>query len=146
VGRAKGGTSGRENVGRLRLSKQRSLCRSMCLLLQHFTKSKQSRRDVTSSCKVQRVAFIQQAKDLLDRFLRRAPNQRYLQQLQNEVIPVIHGRGHVDTTFFQQDDARPRTANVALDVLYDVFGSYACLICFQNASYVGGPSHQVHRT
>jgi hypothetical protein len=32
-------------------------------------------------------------------------NQWYLQQLQNEVILVIQGAGHVDTTYFQQHDA-----------------------------------------
>jgi predicted glycosyltransferase len=32
-------------------------------------------------------------------------NQQYLQQLQNEVILVIQGGGHVGTTFIQQDGA-----------------------------------------
>jgi outer membrane protein W len=50
-------------------------------------------------------------------------NQWYLQQLQNEVIPVIQGAGHVDTTFFQQDGAQPHRVNVIFDVTHDVFGS-----------------------
>jgi septum formation topological specificity factor MinE len=50
-------------------------------------------------------------------------NQRYLQQLQNEVCQVIQEAGHVDITFFQQDGGRPHTTNVVFDVLHDVFGS-----------------------
>jgi hypothetical protein len=50
-------------------------------------------------------------------------NQQHPQQLQNEVIPIIQGAGHADTTFFQQDGAHPHTANVILDVLHDVSGS-----------------------
>jgi hypothetical protein len=50
-------------------------------------------------------------------------NQWYLQQLESEVILVIQGAGHVDTTFSQQDGVCPHTANVFLDVLHDVFGS-----------------------
>jgi hypothetical protein len=44
---------------------------------------------------------------------------------QNEVIPVIRGAEHVDTTFFQRDGAHSHTANVVLDVLQYVFGSRA---------------------
>jgi hypothetical protein len=54
-------------------------------------------------------------------------SQQYLQQLQNEVIPVIQGAGHVDTTFFQQDGAHPHTVNVVLDALHDVFDSRVLL-------------------
>jgi hypothetical protein len=49
-------------------------------------------------------------------------NQQYLQKLQNEVILVIQGAGHV--TFFQHNGVQPHTANVILDVLHDVFGSH----------------------
>jgi hypothetical protein len=51
-------------------------------------------------------------------------NQQYLQQLQNEVIPVIQGVGVVDTTFFQYDGECPHRAN-AIDILHDVFDSHA---------------------
>jgi len=49
-------------------------------------------------------------------------NQQYLKQLQNEVIPVIQGEGHVDT-FSQQDGACPHKVNV-LNVQQDVFGTH----------------------
>jgi hypothetical protein len=63
-------------------------------------------------------------------------NQWYLQQLQNEVILVIQGAGHVDTTFFQQDGACPHIANVILDILHDVVMS--CRIDSQSTLGVGG--------
>jgi hypothetical protein len=44
-------------------------------------------------------------------------NQRYLQKLQNKVIPVIQTARHVDTKFFQQAGTCLHTANVVLDVL-----------------------------
>jgi hypothetical protein len=53
-------------------------------------------------------------------------NQWCLQQLQNEVILVIHRAGHVDT-FFQQDGACQHTVNVILDILHDVFGIHVLL-------------------
>jgi len=49
-------------------------------------------------------------------------NQKYLQQLQNEIVQVIQWAGYVNTTFFQQDDACPYRQNVILDILHDVFG------------------------
>jgi len=39
-----------------------------------------------------------------------------VEQLQIEVIPVIQGAGHVNTTFFQQNGTRPN--------LYNEFGSH----------------------
>jgi hypothetical protein len=63
------------------------------------------------------------SKGLLDRLLWRVPKQtsQYLQQLQNEVMPVIQGTQHMDTIFPQQDGACPHTANVILDALHDVW-------------------------
>jgi hypothetical protein len=51
-------------------------------------------------------------------------SQLYLKQLQNEVILLIQGGRHVDTTFFQQNAACPHTMNIILDVPHAVFGSY----------------------
>jgi len=48
-------------------------------------------------------------------------NQWCLQQLYNEFIPIIQVGGHVDTTFFQQDDACPHSVNAVLDILHDVW-------------------------
>jgi len=53
--------------------------------------------------------------------------QLYLQQLQDEVIPVIQTAGHVDTTYFQENGARLHKTSVILDVLHGVFGSHALL-------------------
>jgi hypothetical protein len=50
-------------------------------------------------------------------------SQWYLQQLRNEVILVIQGAGHMNTTFFRQNGACPHTTNVVLDVLLDVLGN-----------------------
>jgi len=57
-------------------------------------------------------------------------NQQYLQQLQNEAIPVTEGAQHVDTTLFQQEGACLITAYVNLDVLHDVFGNHVLLSKF----------------
>jgi len=43
-----------------------------------------------------------------------------MEQLQTEIIPVA---GHVDTTYFRQDGARPHTVTIVLDVLQDVYGT-----------------------
>jgi hypothetical protein len=54
-------------------------------------------------------------------------NQQYLQQLQNEVILVIQGAGHVNMTFFHQNGACLFTANVIFNILHDVFGCWVLL-------------------
>jgi len=54
-------------------------------------------------------------------------NQRYLQQLQNDFNLIIQGAGHGDTTFFQQDSARPHTANVVFNILRYVFSNSVVL-------------------
>jgi hypothetical protein len=69
----------------------------------------------------------------------------YLQQQQNEVFLVVQEAGHVDT-FFQQNCALPRTANVILDVPHDVLVAVFCHIDLQSALVVDGPGHHVHRT
>jgi hypothetical protein len=48
-----------------------------------------------------------------------ATKQRYLQQLQNDVIQVTQGSRHVNATYLQQDSAHPHASNVVLDVLHD---------------------------
>jgi hypothetical protein len=47
-----------------------------------------------------------------------------MQQLQNEIILIIEGAGHVDTRFLQQDGACPHTVNIILDGLHDLFGRH----------------------
>jgi len=54
-------------------------------------------------------------------------DQQYLQHLQSEIIHVMQGVRHVDTTSFQQDCQCPHRANVVLDVLHDVLGSHVLL-------------------
>jgi hypothetical protein len=44
-------------------------------------------------------------------------------QLQNEIVSITLGAGHVDAAFSQQDVACPRTADTGWDVLQDVCGN-----------------------
>jgi hypothetical protein len=64
----------------------------------------------------------------------------------NEVLPVIQGVGHDDTTFWQHVIILPRTVNVVLDVLLDCLVTVSCKIDFQSALRVSWPGHHVHRT
>jgi hypothetical protein len=51
----------------------------------------------------------------------------------------------VDTTFLQQDGARPLTEHVVLDVLHDVFGRHALSNRFPE-HFGCVPGRHVHRT
>jgi hypothetical protein len=66
-------------------------------------------------------------------------NQWYLQKLQNEVIPVTQGAGHVDTKFFQHLMSSRTSCVMCLIAV-------SCSIDVQSTSVVGSPGHHVHRT
>jgi hypothetical protein len=66
-------------------------------------------------------AFSKQELNSLSFVAATVTSQKYLRKLQNDVIPVVPGAGHVDTAFFQQDGVCFHTVNVSLVVIYGVF-------------------------
>jgi hypothetical protein len=58
-------------------------------------------------------------------------HDRYLHVLQEEFLPFIQGMGvNFGETFFQQEGARPHTANAVLDVLSENFDEKSVVYSF----------------
>jgi hypothetical protein len=106
-------------------------------------KSIESRGNLSPSGKMWPCGFHSATKEVLGLFERMAPQQK----LRNGFIPVIHRRGHADTTFLQCNRAHLRRQRMSSLMTHMMsFVAVTGQIDFQSALCASDPDHHVLRT